>query len=66
MAYAFEALDWPYVQASADAPNKASRRALRKLGMHRSGEMPGVFGPIEIYQITREQWRKAGGASPRA
>lgn len=66
MAYVFEALDWSYVQASVDAPNRASRRALKKLGMRRSGEVPGAFGSIEIYQIMREQWQKATGASPCA
>jgi [ribosomal protein S5]-alanine N-acetyltransferase len=54
--HAFRELRWPAVQASADAPNRASLALMRRLGMRRSGERPGEFGVIEVYRITAVQW----------
>jgi [ribosomal protein S5]-alanine N-acetyltransferase len=56
--YALGVLEWPQVQGSADAPNEPSLHLLRKLGMQWSGEVAGYFGAIEIYVLTREEWRK--------
>jgi [ribosomal protein S5]-alanine N-acetyltransferase len=54
--YAFSALKWTTVQASADAPNGASLALMDRLGMHPSGERPGEFGTIEVYRITDAEW----------
>jgi RimJ/RimL family protein N-acetyltransferase len=54
--YAFDALEWPFVQASADAPNEASFRVMQAVGMHPAGTRPGAFGTIDVYRITREEW----------
>lgn len=53
--YAFDALDWPWVQASADAPNEASLRLLRRLGMQPAGDRPGEFGRIEVFRLLSAQ-----------
>lgn len=55
--YAFDVLQWPAVQASADAPNAASLGLMRRLGMRRVGGRPGEFGTIEVYRITAADWR---------
>lgn len=58
LQHAFDVLEWPYVQGSADAPNERSLRLMRKLGMQPHGQVPGEFGTIEIYRISREGWRE--------
>lgn len=54
---AFTRLHWPVVQGSADAPNQRSLRLMHRLGMQWSGQRPGEFGAIEVFQITREEWQ---------
>jgi len=58
--HVFEALDWPVVQASTDAPNESSLALLRALGMQPSGQRPGAFGVIETFTLTREAWLSRG------
>lgn len=58
MDHVLDELDWPFVQASADAPNLASLALMRRLGMRPTGERPGEFGGIEVYRITRADWRR--------
>lgn len=55
--YVFKELKWMAVQASADAPNGASLKLMRRLGMRPSGERAGQFGTIEVYRITDAEWR---------
>jgi [ribosomal protein S5]-alanine N-acetyltransferase len=65
LAYAFDELRWPFVQASADAPNAASLKLLRRLGMRTAGERPGEFGIIQVFRITNADWRaRQRAASP--
>jgi [ribosomal protein S5]-alanine N-acetyltransferase len=61
LAYVFDGLGWPVVQASADAPNTASLRLMHRLGMKRAGERPGAFGTIEVYQMTATAWSRSPG-----
>lgn len=54
--FAFDRLGWDVLQASADAPNRASVQLLQRLGMRPAGERPGVFGPILVFRATRAEW----------
>lgn len=54
--FAFDRLGWDAVQASADAPNRASVQLLQHLGMRPAGERPGVFGVILVFRTTRAEW----------
>jgi RimJ/RimL family protein N-acetyltransferase len=55
--HVFDDLDWTSVQASADAPNAASLQLMRALGMQPFGRRPGAFGAIEVFRMTRREWR---------
>lgn len=65
LEYAFEELGWPAVQASADAPNEASLRLMRALGMRPAGERPGEIGVIEVFRITASEWRESLRRPPK-
>ena len=60
--HAFATLNWPAVQASADVPNPASLKLLRRLGMRPAGQRPGAFGAIDVLGITRDEW-EAGSST---
>lgn len=57
MDYAFDTLGFAAVQGSADTPNAASLRLMRRLGMRPAGFRPGEFGRIEVFRVDRDEWR---------
>jgi [ribosomal protein S5]-alanine N-acetyltransferase len=64
LEHAFQELDWPAVQASADAPNGRSLELMRRLGLRPAGERPGEFGVIEVFRISRANWRARRSRQP--
>jgi [ribosomal protein S5]-alanine N-acetyltransferase len=62
--FAFDELRWPMVQGTADTPNEASLRLMRRLGMLPAGQRPGEFGTAETFRITRDRWGAGPAASP--
>lgn len=65
LAHAFAGLGWVEVQGSTDAPNEASLRLMRRLGMRWRGRSPGPFGTTETYAIDRAAWLASRSASGR-
>jgi RimJ/RimL family protein N-acetyltransferase len=66
--YWFETLDQPVLRAPKAAPNLGSRKLSERTGMRlvRSDEDNFVGGcfPREIWEITREEWRRRQSVKP--
>jgi [ribosomal protein S5]-alanine N-acetyltransferase len=61
LRYALNELEWPYVQGSADTPNVRSLKLMERIGMQPHDNVPGAFGAVKIYRITRERWLEVQG-----
>ena len=62
--YAFDELGWSWVQGSTDPPNERSLKLIERLGLRRTGERPGVFGPSEVFRISQAEWRSRSRVPP--
>lgn len=59
--HGFEVAGLDHIRASADTPNAASLRVMRKIGMRREKRASNDGRDIAHYGISREEFRAAGG-----
>lgn len=62
VSYAFDALRWPAINASTDAPNRASARVLDKLGFRL--QRRAVVGGLDTSFFRLERCRRAAPRDP--
>lgn len=69
-AYAFEVLDWPFIEVSTNSANRGSQRIKEKQGFTRINVGVGEYVEGEretsFWRLTQETWRsRRGGATSR-
>lgn len=53
--YAFTQAKMPVIYSGVDEPNTRSIRTMESMNFIRTGDIPGVFGKIYLYQLEKQQ-----------